>query len=111
MRILAFALLLLGGCVFAWGLRYKLSLYDTPHSVSQRVPEAKLLTVQERSGTAVVGPQRVPDLPTPSALVLVFFVMLGARVWSKRMPKKGAWCPGAGCARSAPLAVRPPPIA
>lgn len=47
LRGLAFGLVLLGFCVFGWGLRYKLSLYDPPHSVDRRMPEAKLLTGKE----------------------------------------------------------------
>lgn len=36
-----------GLCVFAWGLRYKLSLYDPPHSASHNIPIAKLLSKEE----------------------------------------------------------------
>lgn len=36
-----------GLCVFAWGLRYKLSLYDPPHSASHNIPIAKLLSKDE----------------------------------------------------------------
>jgi hypothetical protein len=38
----------LGLAVFAWGLQYKLSLYDPPHSVAHRMPEAKLLSKNEQ---------------------------------------------------------------
>jgi hypothetical protein len=37
-------------CVFAWGLQYKLSLYDPPQAVSHRIPQAKLLSRNEQSG-------------------------------------------------------------
>jgi hypothetical protein len=40
--------------VFAWGLQYKLSLYDPPHSSSHEMPEAKLLSRNEQA-TAVEG--------------------------------------------------------
>ncbi len=36
-----------GLCVFAWGLRYKLSLYDPPHAASHNIPIAKLLSKDE----------------------------------------------------------------
>jgi hypothetical protein len=34
--------------VFAWGLQYKLSLYHLEKAISQRVPEAKLLSKDEQ---------------------------------------------------------------
>lgn len=37
-------------CVFLWGLEYKMSLYEPPHSVSHQIPEAKLLSKNERIG-------------------------------------------------------------
>lgn len=37
--------------VFAWGLQYKLSLYQPPQSVSHRVPMAKLLSREEQGGS------------------------------------------------------------
>lgn len=41
--------ILLGMCVFFWGLGYKLSLYETPTSNIHRVPEAKLVSRNEDS--------------------------------------------------------------
>lgn len=38
----------LGLCIFAWGLRYKLSLYHPPHAASPVIPHAKLLSKNER---------------------------------------------------------------
>ncbi len=40
-------------CVFAWGLQYKLSLYDPPRAASHQIPEAKLLSRDEQSSAAV----------------------------------------------------------
>ncbi len=40
--------------VFAWGLQYKLSLYDPPHCSSHEMPEAKLLSRNEQA-TVVEG--------------------------------------------------------
>jgi hypothetical protein len=38
--------------VFAWGLQYKLSLYDPPQAASHKIPQAKLLSKNERTGFA-----------------------------------------------------------
>ncbi len=46
-----FVFLGLAVCVFTWGLQYKLSLYDPPHSISHRVAQAKLSTNDEHSRT------------------------------------------------------------
>lgn len=54
-RALAFGLVILGLCVFAWGLRYKLSLYDPPGAGSRHMPAAKLLTGKERRALPVVN--------------------------------------------------------
>lgn len=45
---LALVLFGLAIAVFAWGLQYKLSLYDPPQAVSHSMPEAKLLTKEEQ---------------------------------------------------------------
>jgi hypothetical protein len=36
-------------CIFAWGLQYKLSLYDPPQASSHQVPQAKLLSKDQWS--------------------------------------------------------------
>jgi hypothetical protein len=38
-------------CVFTWGLQYKLSLYDPPQAASHQIPQAKILSRNELSGT------------------------------------------------------------
>jgi hypothetical protein len=38
--------------VFAWGLQYKLSLYDAPQSESRSIPAAKLLSKNERASVS-----------------------------------------------------------
>ena len=45
-------LLGLAFCVFMWGLQYKLSLYDAPHSISHQMPAAKLLSRDEQATVA-----------------------------------------------------------
>lgn len=47
-RALPLFFLALGLCIFAWGIRYKLSLYHSPHAASPTVPHAKLLSKNER---------------------------------------------------------------
>jgi hypothetical protein len=39
--------------VFAWGLGYKLSLYDPPQAVSHKIPQAKLLSKNEKTVAAL----------------------------------------------------------
>ena len=46
---LTVAFLGLAICVFAWGLQYKLSLYDPPQASSHQVPLAKLLSKDQWS--------------------------------------------------------------
>jgi len=58
-RALAIGMAVLGLCVFAWGLRYKLSLYEPPHSISHHMPAAKLLTGNERRALPVIDPRTV----------------------------------------------------
>jgi hypothetical protein len=43
------SLLGLAFCVFAWGLQYKLSLYDPPQAISHEMPHAKLLSKDQQS--------------------------------------------------------------
>ena len=45
----SFVFLGLAISVFAWGLQYKLSLYDPPHCSSHEIPEAKLLSRNEQA--------------------------------------------------------------
>lgn len=101
LRILAFGLVLLGVCVFAWGLKYKLSLYDPPQAVSHEMPAAKLLTGREQAATPVVNLHQAAWPETPvilSSLALVFLVLLRAMVW----PPSSEWAPGFRGARRAP---------
>jgi hypothetical protein len=71
-RRLSLAFLSLALCVFAWGLQYKLSLYDPPQATSHQVPQAKLLSKNEWSPTAVDS--RGIDMKiSPQVLVQHFF--------------------------------------
>ncbi|HEY1807907.1 MAG TPA: hypothetical protein VGG42_05050 [Acidobacteriaceae bacterium] len=116
LRGLAFGLVVLGCCVFGWGLRYKLSLYDPPHSIDRRMPEAKLLSGKECGEFAVihVRPAVRTDLPLALTTVALAFVLFrGSQLWS-------GW-QSAGVARPlsrhAPqsvlrlsFSIRPPPL-
>jgi hypothetical protein len=44
---LSVLLVMLGTCVFIWGLAYKLSLYDAHQPTLHKIPEAKLLSKNE----------------------------------------------------------------
>lgn len=66
--------------VFAWGLGYKLSLYDSPQSESHKIQQAKLLSENERVLVAqsllLSDTKAAPEL-IPAALsgVLLFLVL------------------------------------
>ncbi len=84
LRGLAFGLVVLGFCVFGWGLRYKLSLYDPPHSVNHRMPAAKLLCSKECGDSVDVHlrPVSRTELPsTFSTIGLAFIFLAGSRLW------------------------------
>lgn len=76
------SVLLIGLAVFGWGLSYKLSLYQAPHSVARRTPEAKLLTQKERvtASSHAVSLDAQTEFPLqvpvvfPGILVALFFV-------------------------------------
>ena len=78
--------------VFAWGMQYKLSLYDPPASASHKIPEAKLLARDERSGIAE-GPlvartktsTRVSDtIPTAIFILLLALSILNPQATGQR---------------------------
>ena len=50
-RLGTLACVALAICLFAWGLQYKLSLYDPPEAASHHVPTAKLLSKNEQSSS------------------------------------------------------------
>jgi len=115
-RVLAMGLVLLGLCVFAWGLRYKLSLYQPPHSVGTHMPAAKLLAGKERIALPAVNLRRATSTPAVPFVVglwslVLFLPMLlrqwtGSRAWGW-LSARTHFLPDIG--RSAPSSVRPPP--
>jgi hypothetical protein len=95
LRALAIGLACLGMCVFAWGLRYKLSLYDPPGASAHHMPAAKLLTGNERRAVSVA------DLPPVSGLpALTLFTAL---VFSVLLLKHPRIIPGFGSSRLIPV--------
>lgn len=115
LRGLAFGLLLLSGCVFGWGLRYKLSLYDPPHSVNHRMPEAKLLSGKECGEFAAIQVSPVSGAELPpilSALVLAFVALIGTELFPGQQTLGSALARSRGTPQSVPrpaFFIRPPP--
>jgi hypothetical protein len=73
--------------VFAWGLQYKLSLYDPPQAASHEIPQAKLLSRHEQSGTSespLITKTSVPDKMMQTALLGLLFALFLA--WN--MPRR-----------------------
>jgi hypothetical protein len=102
-------------CVFAWGLRYKLSLYDPPGASAHHMAKAKLLTGNERRAVPAVDLRPASGLPALGFLAaFVFSVLLlrGGRV----VPGFGSWFlipadrrPAPAWAHCAAKFIRPPP--
>jgi hypothetical protein len=93
LRLLAYGLVFLGLCVFAWGLRYKLSLYDPPHAISRRIPAAKLLTAKERPEVPPLDLYGVTNLSGPALLAtfaLAFIFLRNAR-FIPSVFRRAAW--------------------
>ena len=111
----AFGLMLLGTCVFAWGLKYKLSLYDPPQSISHHMPAAKLLAGKEQITLPVVDwwTARAPHVPL--ALVpfaLAFLMLMGVGFQLGRVAGRLPQAPTLNTTKHAVLAAhftRPPP--
>jgi hypothetical protein len=102
-------------CVFAWGLRYKLSLYDPPHSMSRHMPAAKLLTGNERRALPAVDLRPASGVAAMAFIAgLIFSVLLqrhpgnvaafgSSLLTAGRRRPVPAWAPGAA------KFIRPPP--
>jgi|ERR1700728_4234407 hypothetical protein len=114
--VLAFGLVVLGLCVFAWGLKYKLSLYDPPRASSHHIAAAKLLPGKERGAASLDAIRKAAGNPVPpgamGTLVLVLFTLTAAVL----RPDFGGWIRGpipaslaSAYPRFAPCFVRPPP--
>jgi len=73
-------LMMLGVCVFLWGFRYKLSLYNLQQPTIHRVPEAKLLSKNEDSQAADAVGQVLSrgDSQVPTLLFELVAITVGA---------------------------------
>jgi hypothetical protein len=73
------AFLGLSVCVFAWGLQYKLSLYDVDRTDLHQIPQAKLLSKNEQT-SATEGPLVIRTKTSTKVIYIVptaiFFVLL-----------------------------------
>jgi hypothetical protein len=105
-------------CVFTWGLQYKLSLYYPPHSTYHQIPEAKLLSRNERAaateGPLVIGTKAPSDIVHGCLFTLALFVLV---LGTLRMPgvsqreqeRKRPWRVFCNPALNA-FFFRPPPV-
>jgi hypothetical protein len=112
------ALLGLAFCVFAWGLQYKLSLYDPPRTTSHQIPRAKLLSRDEQSSTAehplVVRTKTSTSVIyiAPTAIFLILLLAVGPLnpPASRRVEKRAKRLFHLRRAVLNTLFVRPPPV-
>jgi hypothetical protein len=116
-RLGTLALLGLAFCVFAWGLQYKLSLYDPPQAASHQIPKAKLLSKDQQSKTPEGLQSGRYDSPVKRMILApatVFFIRQVLVVLNP--PATGQWEQRANssqqihCAILNTIFVRPPPF-
>ena len=107
--------------VFTWGLQYKLSLYNPVLSASHQIPEAKLLSKNERVLapdspliTSATAPRGLRDVWFFAASFLlwipVLFLVLESRASAREEERERPWLVCLRATLSA-LFLRPPPIA
>jgi hypothetical protein len=112
------AFLGLAFCVFAWGLQYKLSLYDPPQTASHQIPQAKLLSRDEQSSTtehplvirAKIFTSVIYTAPTAIFLILLLAICLLNPSASIRVEKLANKLLHLHRAILNTLFVRPPPV-
>jgi len=112
------AFLGLAVCVFAWGLQYKLSLYETPQAASHQIPKAKLLSKNMQASTAenplVVRTKTSSRVsytaPTAIILILLLAITLLNPSTSRRVEKRANRLLHLHRAVLNTLFVRPPPV-
>ena len=112
------AFLGLAFCVFAWGLQYKLSLYDPPQTASHQIQNAKLISRDEQSSTvehALVIRTKTSTSVIYTAPIAVFLTLLLAisvlnPPVSRRLEKRANRLFHLHRAVLNTLFVRPPPV-
>jgi len=108
-------LILLGMCVFAWGLKYKLSLYDPPQSVSHHMPAAKLLAGKKQITLSVIDWRAATAQDATLALLtfaLAFLALMGVGIRPAMGSRRLLLAPARRMTTRAGLAAhftRPPP--
>lgn len=116
---LSMLFVMLGMCVFFWGLAYKLSLYDVHQPSVHRIPVAKLMSRDEDPNTTD-SVRLCLAKPTPpqlsSAYAFVIFVLsigsiAGPKItWDRRhFQLSKPWCLRLLATLSA-FSFRPPPV-
>lgn len=108
--------ILLGVSVFAWGLGYKLSLYDPPQSAAHPVPVAKLLSKDEQPALAAPSTELLREAlragthsaPFAGVLALRAAVLLGRLPSAHYQRRDRAHFPLRGADHPA-FFIRPPP--
>jgi hypothetical protein len=113
-----FAYLGLAICVFTWGLQYKLSLYDPPQASSHQVPQAKLLSRNEQTGTTesplVVRTKTFTRVSHTSSTAVFLVLLLGLSLLNpqasgqRKQSASRVWHLRSGLFYA--FFVRPPPI-
>jgi hypothetical protein len=112
------AFLGLAFCVFAWGLQYKLSLYDPLQTASHQIPKAKLLSRDEQSSTVdspliirtKTSTSVIYTAPTAVFLILFLAISLLNPPASRRLEKRAHGLFHLHRAVLNTLFVRPPPV-
>lgn len=114
-----FLFLGLAFCVFGWGLQYKLSLYDPPHAVSHEIPQAKLLSNDEKSLTVesrLVKRSSAAEKVVQTSFYGLFFALLLALTAPRGLVRNGKYSHSDQPVRPSNFAslsaffFRPPPV-
>jgi len=80
---LSILLVVLGTCVFLWGMGYKLSQYDQHQRTLHRIPEAKLLSKNEDASAADSTRQVLAKAESRNQLRPVSLVVaVAAMIWT-----------------------------
>jgi len=112
------AFLGLAVCVFAWGLQYKLSLYDPPQAASHQIPKAKLLSKDMQASTAEspmvvrtkTSSRIIYTAQTANILILLLTITLLNPPTSRKVEKRANRLLHLHRAVLNTLFVRPPPV-
>jgi len=117
-RRFGLAFLGLALAVFAWGLQYKLSLYDPPQAASHQMPHAKLLSKDQQSHAAshlvIAREETLAGVVVAGCSLAFFFLLLNYRaalsllVQQRLQRIRRAWIARSFTALTA-LFFRPPP--